>query len=102
MIADADLLPAATYRGRGLRQLLSRHVELGAGQRRRQGADRHHERAGRRRLHRCGRLRAGATAAVLGQWVAASSTAGTFLRSFGWGNARQLDAVGRRPAATRR
>lgn len=47
-------------------------------------------------------LRAGATAAVLGQWVAASSTVGTFLRSFGWGNARQLDAVGRRPAATRR
>jgi hypothetical protein len=40
-------------------------------------------------------LRAGATAAVLGQRVAAPSTVGTFVRSFGWGDARQLDAVGR-------
>jgi len=41
------------------------------------------------------RLRAGPTAAVLGQRVAAPSAVGTFVRSFGWGHARQLDAVGR-------
>ncbi len=41
-------------------------------------------------------LRAGATGAVLGHRVAASSTVGTFLRAFGFGHARQLDAVTRR------
>src|SRR6266540_2318783 len=39
------------------------------------------------------RLRAGATGAVLGHRVAAPSTLGTFLRSFTWGSARQLDQV---------
>ena len=38
-------------------------------------------------------LRAGSTAAVLGHAVLAPSTIGTFLRSFSWGHARQLDAV---------
>ncbi len=38
-------------------------------------------------------LRAGTTARVLGQWVAAPSTMGTFLRAFTWGHVRQLDAV---------
>ena len=38
-------------------------------------------------------LRSGATESVLGQWVAAPSTIGTFLRAFTWGHARQLDAV---------
>ncbi|HEV2824643.1 MAG TPA: hypothetical protein VG035_05490, partial [Actinomycetota bacterium] len=38
-------------------------------------------------------LRAGATEEVLGHRVAASSTLGTFLRSFTWGTARQLDQV---------
>lgn len=41
-------------------------------------------------------LRAGATGAVLGHRVAAPSTVGTFLRAFGFGHARQLDAVTRR------
>jgi len=36
-------------------------------------------------------LRAGSTQAVLGHAVAAPSTLGTFLRSFTWGHARQLD-----------
>jgi hypothetical protein len=40
-------------------------------------------------------LRSGECAAVLGQWVPAPSTLGTFLRSFSWGHARQLDAVSR-------
>jgi len=38
-------------------------------------------------------LRAGETAKVLGHWVAAASTMGTFLRAFTWGHVRQLDAV---------
>jgi Transposase DDE domain group 1 len=38
-------------------------------------------------------LRAGSTSQVLGHWVAAPSTMGTFLRSFTWGSARQLDHV---------
>ena len=38
-------------------------------------------------------LRSGATAAVLGHAVLAPSTLGTFLRSFSWGHARQLDQV---------
>jgi hypothetical protein len=38
-------------------------------------------------------LRTGATASVIGQWIAAPSTIGTFLRAFTWGHARQLDAV---------
>ncbi len=38
-------------------------------------------------------LRAGATASVLGHAVLAPSTLGTFLRSFTWGHARQLDKV---------
>jgi hypothetical protein len=37
------------------------------------------------------RLRTGATGKVLGHRVAAPSTLGTFLRSFTWGSARQLD-----------
>lgn len=38
-------------------------------------------------------LRAGETQAVLGHAVLAPSTLGTFLRSFTWGHARQLDVV---------
>ncbi|MDQ2933744.1 MAG: hypothetical protein M3R49_01975 [Chloroflexota bacterium] len=38
---------------------------------------------------------------MLGHRVAAPSRVGTFLRSFGCGHARQLDAVGRGPAGRR-
>ena len=38
-----------------------------------------------------GRLRAGATAGVLGFRPAAASTVGSFLRSFTWGHVGQLD-----------
>ena len=40
-------------------------------------------------------LRAGGTERVLGYAVKAPSTRGTFLRSFRWGHARQLDRVSR-------
>lgn len=41
----------------------------------------------------CATLRAGSTQAVLGHGVLALSTIGTFLRSFTFGHARQLDKV---------
>ena len=40
-------------------------------------------------------LRTGGTAGAIGCVVKASSTLGTFLRSFSWGHARQLDRVSR-------
>src|SRR5215207_6312916 len=41
----------------------------------------------------CGVLRAGRTRRLLGGWVAAPSTLGTFLRAFTFGHVRQLDAL---------
>jgi hypothetical protein len=41
----------------------------------------------------CEPLRSGQTRAVLGHQVAASSTAGTFLRAFTFGHVRQLDHI---------
>jgi hypothetical protein len=40
-----------------------------------------------------GLLRAGRASALLGRWVPAPSTLGTFLRSFSWADARSLDKV---------
>jgi hypothetical protein len=40
-------------------------------------------------------LRAGESGALIGQWIPAPSTLGTYLRSFSFGHARQLDAVSR-------
>jgi hypothetical protein len=41
----------------------------------------------------CGVLRAGRTRRLLGGWVPAPSTLGTFLRAFTFGHVRQLDAL---------
>ncbi|MCA1701363.1 MAG: IS1380 family transposase, partial [Actinobacteria bacterium] len=41
----------------------------------------------------CGVLRAGRTGRLLGGWIAAPSTIGTFLRAFTFGHVRQLDAL---------
>jgi len=41
----------------------------------------------------CAMLRAGATRRLLGGWIAAPSTLGTFLRAFTFGHVRQLDAL---------
>ena len=46
-------------------------------------------------------LRAGSTASVLGHRVMAPSTLGTFLRSFTFGNVRQLDSVAEHAARSR-
>ena len=41
----------------------------------------------------CGVLRAGRTGRLLGGWIPAASTLGTFLRAFTFGHVRQLDAL---------
>ena len=41
----------------------------------------------------CGMLRAGRTSRLLGGWIPAPSTLGTFLRAFTFGHVRQLDAL---------
>jgi len=41
----------------------------------------------------CGVLRAGRTSRLLGGWIPAPSTLGTFLRAFTFGHVRQLDSV---------
>ena len=101
LIADAGLLlPATLARHLGLRELFDRHVDLGPA-------------AGRANvgvkaltlimsalvggdcIDDADALRAGGTQAVLGHALRAPSTLGTFLRSFTFGHARQLDRVSR-------
>lgn len=100
-VSDAGLLVAATLGQRlGLGPLLREHLTVpgSAGA----NADRkcltviHSLLAGGDCIEDVNALRAGSTGAVLGHRVAASSTVGTFLRAFGFGHARQLDAVTRR------
>jgi hypothetical protein len=99
LIADAGLLlPATLARRLGLAGLLDQHVDLGRAAGRAHVADKGltlimSALAGGDSIDDVDALRAGATAAVLGQRVAAPSTVGTFLRSFSWGHARQLDVV---------
>lgn len=100
-VADAGLvLPATLAEKLGLRVLFDQAVDLG-------------DAAGRGNVGvkaltlvysaLCGgdciddarTLLAGRTAAILGQEVRAPSTLGTFLRSFRWGHALQLDVVSR-------
>jgi len=99
LVADAGLiLPATLAVGLGLRELLGTHVELGEAPGRANVADKamtllHSALAGGQWIDDCDRLRAGSTGSVLGHRVLAPSTIGTFLRSFSFGHARQLDAV---------
>jgi len=101
LIADAGLLlPATLARRLGLGTLLDRHVQLGAAAGHAHAGDKGlslimSALAGGDCIDDVDALRAGATASVLGHRVVAPSTAGTFLRSFSWGHARQLDAVSR-------
>ncbi len=100
-VADGGLLlPMMLAQHLGLRELVDDHVDLG-------------DAAGRANvglkavalvasaladgdsIDDADALRCGECAAVLDQWVPAPSTLGTFLRSFSWGHARQLDAVSR-------
>ena len=101
-VVDAGLLlPATLAEKLGLRDLIDEHVGLGG----RAGAGTSGVKAmtlifsalaGGECIDDAGLLRAGRTPAVLGQDVRAPSTLGTFLRSFTWGHALQLDAVSRR------
>ena len=99
LVADAGLLlPATLAVGLGLRELLGAHIDLGKAPGRAGVADKamtlvHSLLAGGSWIDDCDRLRAGATGQLLGHRVLAPSTIGTFLRSFSWGHARQLDQV---------
>ena len=100
-VSDAGLLVAATLGDRlGLAALLGEHLTVpgsaGANPDRKCLTVVHSLLAGGDCIEDVNALRAGSTGVVLGHRVAASSTVGTFLRAFGFGHARQLDAVTRR------
>jgi hypothetical protein len=98
-VADAGLvLPATLAQHLGLRALFDECVDLGDAPGRANVGHKamtliHSALADGDCIDDADALRAGATAAVLGHAVLAPSTLGTFLRSFTWGHARQLDRV---------
>ena len=99
LVANAGLvLPATLAQHLGLAELLSEHIDLGEGP----GSANVGAKAmtliasalaGGDCIDDADTLRAGGTAAVLGHRVLAPSTLGTFLRSFTWGHAKQLEIV---------
>ena len=99
LVADAGLIqPATLAQHLGLRALFDSHVDLGDATGRANVGHKamtviHSALAGGDSIDDCDALRAGSTEAVLGHAVLAPSTLGTFLRSFTWGHARQLDRV---------
>lgn len=99
LVADAGLIqPATLAQHLGLRELFDEHVDLGDAPGRANVGHKamtlvHSALAGGDSIDDADALRAGATQAVLGHTVLAPSTLGTFLRSFTWGHARQLDRV---------
>ncbi len=99
LVADAGLIqPATLAQHLGLRELFNARVDLGHAAGRANVGDKamtviHSVLAGGDSIDDCDALRAGATGGVLGHVVVAPSTVGTFLRSFTWGHARQLDTV---------
>jgi DDE family transposase len=100
VVSDAGLVLLATLAARlGIEELAQRLVRLRA---KRPGAGN----AGRKvmalvfamalgadSIDDCDVLRSGRTRRLLGGWVAAPSTLGTFLRAFTFGHVRQLDAL---------
>ena len=101
LVADAGLiLPVTLAHHLGLGQLVDRHVDLGDALGRANAGDKlltlvASALAGGDCIDDADALRAGGTEQVLGCAVKAPSTLGTFLRSFRWGHARQLDRVSR-------
>ena len=99
LIGDAGLLfPATLVQHLGLREVVDAQVDLGVAAGRAHAGEKlvalvASALAGGDCIDDADALRAGGTAAVLGQRVPAPSTLGTFLRSFRWGHVRQLDAV---------
>jgi hypothetical protein len=99
LVANAGLIaPATLAQHLGLRELVEEHVDLGDAPGRANVGHKamtlvHSALAGGDSIDDADALRAGSTQAVLGHGVLAPSTLGTFLRSFTWGHARQLDKV---------
>jgi Transposase DDE domain group 1 len=99
LVANAGLmLPATLAQHFGLRELFDEHVDLGDAAGRAKVSHKamtlvHSALAGGDCIDDADVLRSGDTEAVLGHGVLAPSTLGTFLRSFSWGHARQLDQV---------
>ena len=105
LVANAGLiLPVTLAHHLGLGELVDRHVDLGDAPGRANAGDKMltlvaSALAGGDCIDDADALRAGGTEQVLGCVVKAPSTLGTFLRSFRWGHARQLDRVSREPLA---
>ncbi len=105
LVANAGLiLPVTLAHHLGLGELVDRHVDLGDAPGRANAGDKlltlvASALAGGDCIDDADALRAGGTAQVLGCAVKAPSTLGTFLRSFQWGHARQLDRVSREALA---
>ena len=101
LVANAGLLlPATLARHLGLRELVDRHLDLGGATGRANTGDKlltlvASALTGGDCIDDADALRTGGTARTLGGVVKASSTLGTFLRSFRWGHVRQLDRVSR-------
>ena len=101
LVANAGLiLPVTLAHHLELGELVDRHVDLGNAPGRANAGDKMltlvaSALAGGDCIDDADALRAGGTEQVLGCAVKAPSTLGTFLRSFRWGHARQLDRVGR-------
>ncbi len=98
------LLPVTLAHHLGLGELVDRHVDLGDAPGRANAGDKMltlvaSALAGGDCIDDADALRAGGTEQVLGGAVKAPSTLGTFLRSFRWGHARQLDRVSREALA---
>jgi Transposase DDE domain group 1 len=101
LVADAGLLLPATLAAHlGLKDLIDRHVDLGDAPGRANPGHKamtliHSALAGGDCIDDAAGLAAGGTTDVLGHELRAPSTLGTFLRSFTFGHARQLDQVSR-------
>ena len=100
VVSDAGLMLAATLAARlGIEELAQRFVRLrptlpGACNAGRKVMSLIYAMAlGADSIDDCDVLRAGRTRRLLGGWVAAPSTLGTFLRAFTFGHVRQLDRV---------
>ena len=101
LVANSGLiLPVTLAHHLGLGELVDHHVDLGDAPGRANVGDKlptlvASALAGGDCIDDADALRAGGTEQVLGCTVKAPSTLGTFLRSFRWGNVRQLDRVSR-------
>ena len=105
LVANAGLLlPVTLAHHLGLGELVDCHVDLGDAPGRANAGDKiltlvASALAGGDCIDDADALRAGGTEHVLGCAVKAPSTLGTFLRSFRWGQVRQLDRVSREALA---